>query len=119
MTIDRSGTWWTGQDLNDLADYLRELCAEGYEIDDVRESVCSECTGRVFGLRADRTEGGARRTCRACGRKQFIADSEEYWKDARPRTWKCVCGGKDANIAVGYSRYPDGEDIRWITVGQR
>jgi hypothetical protein len=79
MAIDTSGTWWTGEDFDDLAEYLRELDVEGYEIHDVRESVCAQCGGRTFGLRADRTEGGAHRTCRGCGHKQFIADSEDYW----------------------------------------
>jgi DNA-directed RNA polymerase subunit RPC12/RpoP len=119
VAIDRSGKWWTGEDLNDLAEYLRELGVEGYAIDEVRESRCSLCGEGVFGLRADRTEGGAQRTCRGCGHKQLIADSDDYWEDCTPRTWKCVCGGKDANLAVGYSPYADGAEVRWIAVAQR
>jgi hypothetical protein len=119
MVIDASGAWWTGQGPEDVAGYLRELGVEGYEIGEVRECRCSGCGGVVFGLRADRTEGGARRTCRSCGDKHFIADSEEYWADATPRTWTCGCGGRDANLAVGYSLYEDGADVRWIAVGQR
>jgi hypothetical protein len=119
VAIDRSGTWWTGEGFDDLAEYLRELGVGGYAIDGVRECRCSECGANVFALRADRTEGGARRTCRACGHKQFIADSDEYWEDCTPRTWKCVCGGKDANLAVGYSLRAGGGDVRWIAVGQR
>jgi hypothetical protein len=119
MVIDTSGTWWTGEHLADLAEYLRELGVEGYEINEVRECRCARCGGVVFGLRADRTEGAARRTCESCGHRQFIADSEEYWEDATPLTWQCVCGGTDANLAVGYSLYDDGEDVRWIAVGQR
>ena len=34
VAIDRSGTWWTGEDFGDLAEYLRELGVEGYEIHD-------------------------------------------------------------------------------------
>jgi len=119
MAIDDSGKWWTGETYEDLAEYLRELTAGGYPADEVRECVCATCQGRVFGLRADRNEGGARRTCRACRTKQFIADSGEYWDECEPRTWKCVCGSKDANLAVAYSLYEKGGDVRWITVGQR
>jgi hypothetical protein len=73
----------------------------------------------VFGLRASRTDGVARRTCRNCGAKQFIADSNEFWAEATPRTWKCICRSKDAYLAVGFSLYEDHADIRWISLGHR
>jgi hypothetical protein len=119
MAIDRSGMWWTGENLDDLSAYLRELCADSYPADQVRHCRCSQCDGIVFGLRADRNEGTARRTCRTCGAKQFIADSRDHWADCSPRTWKCVCGCRDANLAVAYSLFDESGDVRWITVGQR
>ncbi|HET9143896.1 hypothetical protein [Actinophytocola sp.] len=119
MVIDTSGTWWTGESFEDLAEYLRELGVAGHAVDEVRECRCAQCDGLVFGLRADRVEGGARRTCRACGLKQFIADTDEHWADCTPKTWKCGCGCKDANLAVGFSLRDDGGDVRWIAVGER
>lgn len=118
MVIDKSGTWWRGEDLADLHAYLVAFTAEGYPADEIRDCVCGRCGGRVFGLRGDGTEGCGRRTCRGCGRKEFIADSADIWAEARPRTCSCPCGGKDFNLAVAFALRASG-DVRWVTVGER
>ena len=118
MAIDESGRWWRGESVDDLVEYLELYTAEGHPATDIRECVCGSCGGRVFGLRTDREEGCARRTCRACGTKSFLADSDEYWADAHPTTCRCPCEGVDFNVAVGFAFHTDG-DVRWVTVGQR
>jgi hypothetical protein len=40
MAIDRGGTWWTGEDLGDLAECLREYTADAFSADEVRECRC-------------------------------------------------------------------------------
>ena len=76
MTIDKSGEWWKGTGFDDLAEYIRELTAEGYPAERVVQSVCA-CGHTAFRLWADEDEGCARRQCVACGAKAFICDSEE------------------------------------------
>jgi hypothetical protein len=44
-TLDKSGQLWRGEDLADLADYIRHFQAEGYQVDQVVESVCRHCNG--------------------------------------------------------------------------
>lgn len=118
MSIDRSGTWWRGSDAGDIDEYLRECTADGYPAGKIRRSACASCGATVFGLRGDPDEGSARRTCRGCGLKAFIADSEETWADSEPRTCRCPCGGRDFEVAVAFSLRDDG-DVRWVTVGSR
>jgi hypothetical protein len=36
MAIDRGGSWCTGEDLGDLAEYLREYTADAYSADEAR-----------------------------------------------------------------------------------
>lgn len=86
--------------------------------DDIRPSTCANCGSDVFGLRGDWEEGVARRTCRRCGLKAFICDSEDHWSDATIRTCKCPCGGPDFNLAFGFCLRAEGE-VRWVTVGER
>ena len=33
MTIDKSGTWWKGTEFADIAEYLRDVTADGYPAD--------------------------------------------------------------------------------------
>jgi hypothetical protein len=118
VVIDKSGTWWRGEDLADLHAYLIAFTAEGHPADEIRDCVCGSCGGRVFRLRGDGAEGCGRRTCRDCGQKEFIADSADVWAHARPRTCSCPCGRKDFNLAVAFALRASG-DVRWVTVGER
>ncbi len=65
-------------------------------------------------------EGGARRTCVACGGQEFIADSADYWLDDPKADYYCACrcGKEEFAAAVGFSLREDG-DVRWIFVGLR
>ncbi|WP_069166912.1 hypothetical protein [Nocardia altamirensis] len=118
MVIDKSGQWWRGEDLTDLAEFVRAFRANGYKVDRVLESVCAQCDGRAFRVEADDDEGAARRTCTGCGTASFIADSAEYWDDADHGECACPCGGMEFAVAVGYALRDNG-DIRWISVGLR
>jgi hypothetical protein len=115
--IDQTGEWWTGEDFGDLAEYLRIVTAEGYPADRVLQSVCT-CGGTAHRLDADPVESAARRTCVACGARAFIADSDEYWSEAKVERWRCGCESDTAELGVAFSLRSDGE-VRWITVGLR
>jgi DNA-directed RNA polymerase subunit RPC12/RpoP len=118
VSIDSSGKWWRGATFDDIAEYVHEYTADGYSADQIRESICATCGSKVFGLRGDQDEGAVRRTCRDCGRKAFIADSEESWPHASVRTCRCPCGGLDYNVAIGFALRDSGE-VRWVTVALR
>jgi len=123
VTIDTTGKWWVGTEAEDIMEYLKALKTEGYMVQEARVCKCG-CGSLQFNLRADRDEGCARRACIDCGTKTFLCDSSEYWKDAKPQTWKCrECASKVCNLAVGFSLYEPEEgkpaDVRWISVGQR
>lgn len=115
--IDRSGKWWKGTGFDDLVAFIRESTAQGYPVGPVSQSTC-ECGAAVFSLKLDDEEGCARRTCVACGRSAFIADSAEYWDEADPGDAQCPCGEEAFEIGVGFSLREDG-NVRWITVGAR
>lgn len=84
----------------------------------IAPSVCSACGGRVFFVLVDDLEGGAERECSDCGRRSFVADSEEFWEDADPGAAGCPCGGEQFEMAVAFSLTADGS-VRWVTVGLR
>jgi hypothetical protein len=68
VSIDSSGKWWRGATFDDIAEYVHEYTADGCSADQIRESVCTTCGGKVFGLRGDQDAGAIRRTCRDCGK---------------------------------------------------
>ena len=102
-----------------MKEYLEAFAVgEAYAVDACRSAVCG-CGGKEFHLWADDDEGVAKRVCAACGREQFICDSEQYWSVAQPEQWRCVeCTSLLANVGVGFSLYEDGE-VRWLYVGER
>jgi hypothetical protein len=118
VAINRGGTWWTGDSPGDVMDYLRAYTAGGHPADEIRICACARCGGHLFGLHGDPDRGTARRTCRDCGDRHFIADSARHWPDCTPRTSRCVCRNEDFNLAVAYSLRKTG-DVHWVTVGQR
>jgi hypothetical protein len=117
MTIDRSGTFWTGSERADIAEYLRALTADSYPADRVIHATCA-CGNARFRLSVDADEGCAQRTCTSCKQKHLICDSAESWADASAKPVKCPCGGKEFDVAVAFSHRDDGS-LRWITVGER
>jgi hypothetical protein len=119
MPIDRSGTWWKGTDFGDLAEYLRELTADGYPADRIVQSICA-CGHTAFRLLADQDEGCARRQCAACGEVAFICDSAEYWEEAEPEKVRCPRKHDVFDVGVGFSmRADEPDEVKRITVGTR
>ena len=119
MSIDTAGKWWVGSEPADIRGFLEAYASKGYEVLDFRLAKCA-CGSESFRLEADDNEGVAKRTCSKCTQHHFMCDSEEYWEDAEPETWKCIeCASGDANIGVGFSLYDDDGEIRWLYVGYR
>lgn len=70
---------YVGDKATDVADFLRQWDADGYPVHEVQH--------------------------RACGPKQYIADSEDYWDEEQVYISVCACEEEDFNIAVGFSLY--------------
>jgi hypothetical protein len=118
LTIDTSGKWWVGSTPDDLDEYLHAYSSEGYKTSAFRLAKC-KCGSIEFELQADDDEGVAKRVCTACHTSHYVCDSEEFWKEASPQKWKCVCKSS-ANVGVGFSLYDDDQSaIRWLYVGTR
>lgn len=114
------GDWHVGDDAADLAGFLREIGAQGYPVDEVRHSACSNCGGDVFGVIGDPADGTMRRECRGCGGEHFVAGSGKYWSDINTQIQVCVCEEEDFNVAVGYSLYAESVGgIRALTTAER
>jgi hypothetical protein len=118
MAIDSSGKWWRGEDAADLAEYLRAYAAGGIPADQVISAVCSRCAGTVFRLCVDGEEGGAERTCVACGQAVRMLDSEDHWDDLDLQPVICPCGSDRMEVAAGFALRADRE-VRWVSVGFR
>ena len=119
MVITSDGMFAHGEDPADLTEWLREYQAGGYPVDRVAISVCKACGHRVFRVVVDDGGAGACRSCVGCGQAAYIADSEEYWMDEEAEPISCECGGDSFEVAVSFSMYPNGEDVRMICVGVR
>ena len=113
------GEWHVGDGPLDLDLFLQEIGADGYEVHEVRHSVCGTCGGEVFGVAGDPQGGTMRRTCRGCGNDGFIADSAEFWSEIGIHIACCVCEEEDFNIALGFSLYQDGLGIRSVATAER
>ncbi len=117
--IDKSGEWWKGDAYNDLVEYVTAFCDYNYRADEIRQSVCRQCQGTVFGIVLDDAEGCAQRVCRSCRSAEFIGDSAEYWEDADVGEAACLCGAGNFEVAVAFSLMPERREVRWITVAGR
>jgi hypothetical protein len=62
---------------------------------------------------------GAYRTCVRCSDTAYIANSGEYWMDDDAEPISCECGGDAFEVAVGFTLYADGDNVRAIGVGVR
>ncbi len=118
MAIDKSGKWWKGIEFKDVEDYIYLLMADSYPVGEVGQSIC-KCGNKVFTLKVDQDEGCAQRVCTVCHQAAFIGDSEEIWKQARPKVVRCPCKNTTYEIGVGFSFRASHDDIQWITVGHR
>ena len=116
--IDRTPKYWTGDQPDDIAEWLREY-TENPELE-VKPVVC-RCCGRddAFSLRVDAEEGAMQVTCTACKTKKRLLDSDEIWADCSPRSVRCrVCKERTNNVQVGFERREDG-DVKWVYIGNR
>ncbi len=118
MTIDTSGKFWKGTEAADIDEFVRALTADGYPVERMVHSRCSDCSGTTFALRVDDVEGYADRRCITCGDVFHMLDSAEYIDDASPEEVACPCGGEEFELAVGYA-LRQGGDVRWVNVGAR
>jgi hypothetical protein len=122
MAIDRTGRWWRGADVADLAEYLRDQSRPTFPVDRVVQSVCA-CGGTIFYLDGDRDQGCAQRTCVACEAAAFICDSGRYWSEAVPIRLRCrACRASRFEVSVGFSLREKGKDrgeVQWIGVADR
>lgn len=116
--IDKSGSWWKGEDVDDLVEYLGEYTSRQYPAGEYRRCRCAGCGGTVFGLVVDDDDGVAQRVCRSCDAEHLIADSGDHWEHSDAGDAACVCESEDFEVAVAYSLIDRGE-LRWITVGAR
>lgn len=109
----------TGEDVDDLAGWVRQL--EGSP--EVTEVVALSCDRHEDGeatwslVEADPVAGVARRRCLACAHVVPMLDSADRW--THPMTWACGgCGQSIAELVVGLSA-PDGETVHWVALAAR
>ncbi|OLT30226.1 hypothetical protein BJF79_09815 [Actinomadura sp. CNU-125] len=105
-------------DSTGLAEYIRTFQAEGYRVDEVVQSKCATCDGRVFEVLLDDLNGVAQRTCVRCGTAAYIADGADHLDEAELVICECPCGEAEFEVGVGFSLHADRE-VRWISVGLR
>lgn len=114
--ISKSKDCWKGSGAEDIDEYLKQYSQDPRL--DVKSAVCGSCGGSSFVVECDADECAIRLKCTRCGKRKFLADSEEYWEDADPETVQCpICGGSAYNVSSGFSR--DDDRIRWIYIGIR
>jgi hypothetical protein len=116
--IDKSGEHWRGDDVDDLAECVREFAAGRYPVEHVRPLVCAGCGGTTFEVLIDVEEGCAATTCVTCQAQAAVADSEDYLDDADLEECACPCGGEMFSAVVGFAMTESGE-VRWISLGLR
>lgn len=109
----------TGEDVTDVASWVRELPGAPQ----VHEVVVLACTAHGDErptwsyIETDATAGVARRRCLACGTSVFLLDSEARW--THPPMFACQgCGHSIAEVVVGL-HIPEGELVRWAVVAAR
>lgn len=116
--IDTSKKYWTGDNADDIDEYLREY-SENNSID-VKPVICHSCGNDSFQLRVDWDEVAIQIKCTKCNTKKIILDCEEVWEDAHPRLRKCpICkSSKEYNVKVGFIRRENGS-VKWVYIGNR
>ncbi len=109
----------TGEDLEDLRDWLRTLesAPEVHEVVTLHCSAHGEEAPTWAYVEADAATGLARRRCLPCGTAVHLLDCEPRW--THPPMWACGgCGQSIAELAVGL-HLPDGEHVEWVALGAR
>ena len=109
----------TGEDVEDLRSWLRELDG-GPPVTEVVALACAahgEDRPTWAYVEADASAGVARRRCLSCATAVSLLDSAARWTS--PMMWCCPgCANSIAEVAAGLSA-PDGEHVDWVVVGAR
>ncbi len=109
----------TGEDVDDLRDWLRSLdgAPEVHEVVVLHCAQHGEEAPTWQYAEADATAGVARRRCLACATTVHLLESEAHW--THPMMWACGgCGQSIAELAAGL-HVPDGEHVEWVALGAR
>jgi hypothetical protein len=94
VTLRLDGDRHVGDGQEDVTAFLLHEGADGYPVHEVRHSSCEACGRGVFGIRGSTEDPTiVQRTCRACGNRKPIADSDEYWSDDHVFISACACEG--------------------------
>jgi hypothetical protein len=119
MTMRTVGGIRTGEDVEDLTDWLRQL-GGALEVHEVVVLTCDrhgDDRPTWAYVEADAARGLARRRCLACAASVALLDSEQRW--THPPMHACAgCGHSIAEVAAGL-HLPDGEHVEWVVVGAR
>lgn len=119
MAVNKSGEWWTGDEPDDISEYLRAYSSDGYPVQRVVHARCETCDGQTFAVRVDDEEGCAERTCASCAATTtLMLDSADFVEDADLEDAACPCGGEVFNVAVGFALRVD-DEVRWVYIGLR
>lgn len=108
-----------GDDQRDIREELIDYSSSNGDVAVQFADATCICSGRIFRLDIDDTEGAAVRECVACGSKHAIGDSEDYLEEASLESCECPCGGDVFEVTAGVSLYHDSDDVRWLYLGCR
>jgi hypothetical protein len=109
----------TGEDVEDLHDWLRTLdgAPEVHEVVTLHCSAHGEDAPTWAYVEADAATGLARRRCLPCGTAVHLLGCEPHW--THPPMWACGgCGQSIAELAVGL-HLPDGVHVEWVALAAR
>jgi hypothetical protein len=118
--IDKSGTWWKGEDFHDLVLYIKDFTRDELPAERFAKCVC-KCGEAAFQCVGNRDEGFAQRICKACDSAAMICDSEMHWKEEALEVFACPCEGEIFELGVGFSMRTGqhSEEVQWVTLGGR
>ncbi len=112
MAIDRSGGFWKGTHLYDVAEYL-EMAAVLHR---VVQPICN-CGSRRFRLRSDYDLACVQTTCPNCGIEGHLRANDEQWQEADLSRDICPCGCELFQLGLGVEQAADGT-WRWTILGE-
>lgn len=114
--IDKTDEFWASATADDIDEYLKAFSDNSGL--DIKPIVC-ECGCDTFTIRCDQDESVIGAKCANCGKERLIADSAEYWEDAKPADLVCgLCKSRVYNARVGFRRRRSGS-VKWVYIGVR
>lgn len=109
----------TGEDVDDLRDWVRQLDGAP-EVHEVVVLHCAQHGDEAQTwqyVEADAQQGLARRRCLSCAHTVHLLESEAHW--THPMMWACKgCAQSIAELCVGL-HVPDGEHVEWVALAAR